>query len=92
MIINTTLTSSEGDASHDDANATNADWLWIDNVTFNGNAFADLCVAIFPLVTRVALRNMKELNHNEMIGKLCKESNIKCKEDTAPICRFAHCQ
>ena len=71
IIRNTTLTSSsEGDASHDDANATNADVLDIDNVTFNGNAFADLCVAIFPLVRRVALRNMKELDYNEMIRKL----------------------
>ena len=54
IIRNTTLTSSsEGDASHDDANATNADVLDIDNVTFKGNAFADLCVAIGNLVSTI---------------------------------------
>ena len=80
-IENTTLTtSSEGDESHDDANATNADSLWIKNVTFNGTAFADLCAAIFPLVRLVQLWHMKELSYNVMIEKLeevCRIFNIQ---------------
>ena len=70
-IKNTTMSSSsEGDGSHDDANATNAGWLTIENVTFKGNAFADLCAAIFPLVRWVHLLKMKEFYYNVMIEKL----------------------